>query len=146
MRGFSLTEILIVLGIGALMLTLGLSALSIWGRTASLDSETQRLASFLKDTHDRTLSSQGGNNYGLYFAADSVTRFEGNIYTAGASTNEMFELSRGISMTYTIEGGGSTIVFQKIKGTGSNGTVTLTSSAGSKIIDLSATGMVSVRQ
>jgi len=138
-------EVLVVLAVLALLFTLGLSALQNFSRETSLQGETQRLAAFIKEAHDRALSSLDRSGFGVHFEGDSVTLFKGDTYSQGAVTNEIFEWADTLEVSHDLEGGGDDVVFTKIKGTGRNGTVTVTSQNGAKIIDLFETGIVKIR-
>ena len=118
--GFTLVELLLALSIALIIAMIGMSALVRFDRATSLDGET-------------------------HIESTGVTRYR-ETYVSGSPDNEVVRLRRGVTLTYALSGGGSDIMFAKIRGTtAQSGTVTVTSAAGSKIIDIFATGIVSIR-
>src|SRR3989344_5000867 len=133
--GFTLVELLLALSIALIIAMIGMSTLVRFDRATSLDGETQRIAATIASAHDRTLASEGGSAFGVHIESTGGTRYR-ETYVSGAPDNEVVRLRRGVTLTYALSGGCSDIMFAKIRGTtAQSGTVTVTSAAGSKIID-----------
>lgn len=142
-RGMTLLEILIATGIMLVLLGIVSGIFTTFNRTKVIEAEASRIASIIKSAHDRTLSSEGGSNFGVHFASGTVTIFRGSAYVEGAVTNEIFPLSSAVTVTPSLLGGGNDIIFVKIKGTtAQSGTVTVSAYGQSKIIDVTTTGVV----
>jgi hypothetical protein len=86
----------------------------------------------------------------VLIASTSATLFEGTSYSVGASTNEVVTYDNGISIIYSsINGGGSTIVFEKARGTTNNYglikfAVTNTTTSSSTVI-IGETGIIQIQ-
>lgn len=119
-KGISLIEIIIVIGIIGILTSIVVSSSNQVSHFA-LQKTSESVASLLEKAHSRAQNSYNGVKHSVLIASTSATLFEGISYSAGASTNEVVTYDTGISITYSsINGGGSTIVFEKARGTTNN--------------------------
>jgi len=117
MRGFTLVEIVITLGVLTALLTLtGVSLLSSRQHT-SLNSAAAEITADLKGQQAKamvgdTAGSGAVSPYGTYFSAGSYTLFKGSVYSPADPDN--FEVSLEPSQTFSSPG--LTVVFNSGSG------------------------------
>ena len=144
--GFTLIEILIVLGIMTLILGILLSTFVNFKNKEALEKDTILVAEVLRQAKHLTFNSKNSNQYGVHFNLNSIVLFVGPTYSAGSPTNEVYNFNPDIILYNTnITGGGSDIVFKKLTGdTNNNGTITLKSKIASttKSISIYSTGLI----
>lgn len=126
-KGFTITEILIVIAILAVMVTIVVSAFSKFNNNQSLSGALGEVTSTLNEARANTLASYDNVAYGVHFQTDKVVLFKGSIYSASDPDNEDVTLSSKISISdIALSGGGSEVVFKRLTGkTEQNGTITL---------------------
>lgn len=126
-RGFSLLELLLVLAILAILAAVILPQFSKFRRSSTLNTDTMNVVTLINRARLLSVSAKNDTRYGVHLEAGQIVLFEGATYTAGASTNEVFVLSDGVTFSgTTINGGGSEILFEKITGdTNNNATTTM---------------------
>ena len=102
--------------------------------------ETLRLA------RSQTLASKNATQYGVHFSPSGITLFSGSSYVASASTNVVFLLHPGDTISsIAISSGGEDIIFDRLTGaTADAGTVTVSSpdSSLSKSVTIYGTGLI----
>lgn len=145
-KGFSLIELVIVIGLIGLVSAVIALSFSNFRRNQALQYSTDGVVVFLNEARSRTLSASGGNRYSIRFESDRAVLFSGTTYTTNASTNEYFYYTSPVTLeTLTLQGGGSDISFNKLNGgTDHYGTIQLgITGNGSRTITVSATGAIS---
>ncbi|MDO8600989.1 MAG: prepilin-type N-terminal cleavage/methylation domain-containing protein, partial [bacterium] len=126
MRGFTLIETLVAVGILALLAAIVITSLSSFQRSGELLRAADLIAGVLRDARGRTLASQNDSAYGVHFDAGSVVLFEGTIYDSGAVSNEVTLLPFRIIISEISLGGGDEVVFERLSGEANvTGTITL---------------------
>jgi type II secretory pathway pseudopilin PulG len=151
-RAFTLAELLIVGGIMAMMLTLGIGNLLGSQRKSQMTTTVNTLVSDIRDQRIKAMTgdTEGTgvvSSYGIYFETDEYTVFRGGSYTEGAPGN--FEVKLDPTLTFsTTSFPGNIMVFAAGSGeivgwTGTENTVTLTEpdSGATKIISLNKYGV-----
>lgn len=131
--GFTLVEVLIIMGILAILFTISSLNLSNTVPQSTLSNATELLVADIKQ---QQLSALTGNtegqddssNYGIHFTANKYTLFRGTVYNANEASN--FDINLDNISTST-SASGSVIVFQRNSGEilnfqASNNTITLT--------------------
>ncbi len=143
--GFSLIELLVVVGILGVLATLLFVGFQNFTQQTSLETATQNLYTALTEARSATLASEYGSQYGVRIESDRIIRFRGPTYNALDANNQTTTF-RGIVATTTLSGG-PTILFQKQTGTTTNsGTIRLTNEAtlASTTMTVYITGIVSI--
>lgn len=145
-RGFSGLEILLSIAILVIAATILTSAFSQF-RASSLLVETEAtIKGIVHDARARTLGSESNNQYGVHFETTQVVLFLGNIYNASASTNEIYILPVGITISSVGLVFGNEVVFARLTGLPSTtGTITfqlIRDSAQTKTITILSSGIV----
>jgi len=150
MKGYSLIEALIVIGITLILSVMTLTAFGYFRTTQALGLGTENIASFIEKARHQTLEGLNGSQYGVHFTSVSAILFEGTTYVPNAASNEMLSFPGGlIAAQITLAGGGSDVVFQYLTGnTSQPGTIILQAGSDApsaqKTITISAAGIVTV--
>lgn len=110
MRGFSLVEVIVALGILGLLLGLAVAGYRTFTRNINLETIAQQVIIVLDDARSRTVASLNDSQYGV--------RFQNNTYTLLANPNEVHTLPAGVEFSsIALAGGGSDVMFNRITGT-----------------------------
>src|SRR3989338_2714331 len=118
---FSLIELIVIIGILAMLMVVAIPAFRIFQRESNLAGEAEEVASALRLAQSKTLASEGASQYGVYFNTSSVphsyTLFKGQSYASrDLSFDKIYNLSN-ISEIYEADlWGGKEVVFKKITG------------------------------
>ena len=145
-RGASLVEILVVIGILALISVLTYETYVTVNANKALDTDAQKIVAELAQARSLSVGSRDGSRWGVHLASTSVTLFEGSAFTVGASGNVITSLNSVVQIDrVNILGGGTDIVFQRLTGaTSATGTMKLiytASSTVSRTITIYGTGI-----
>ena len=131
------------------MLTVVVSGLVSFRKTSILTSSVELVASSLLGARTKTLSSEGGYQYGVHFESDRVVLFRGASYVAGDPNNLVTVLPVEVEVSsIALLGGGADLVFARLTGvTSQYGSVTVrvkSDVARTRTISILATGIVDV--
>lgn len=122
--GFTVLEIVIAVAVVAIVASIVIGQATVFRRQAALSTESERLITLLAKARTDTLASLNSLNYGVYFAEDAVTIFNGESYVAGAEGNEIINLDSSVEII-AINLSGNQVVFERLTGASNAGTVTL---------------------
>ena len=147
--GYSLVELLIVLGILVLIGTLVFLGFDGFFGTSGLHQATEGVLSLMEQARGKTISREGGFAYGVHFDSNKATLFRAPTYIDGNVFNTVYDLNPGFHIAATtLNGGGTDVIFQIITGeTLSDGTVAIEKVGDpsvKKVIKINATGIVEV--
>lgn len=120
MKGFTLLELLIVVVLLMILGVAGLASYQSFISQIKLNNAVPQIISTLHLSRDRTLASEGESSYGVHFEANKYVLFKGTSYNPSAIDNEEHNLSSEIEIYDISLGGGSDVVFDRLKGTTSN--------------------------
>ena len=134
-RGFTMLDMLLVLGVFGVLIILSLPALRGFQKETDLTNTVAEVVSILRVAHSRTVSSEGDIQHGVYFNASTsphqYTLFRGASYASRTVTfDEVYELPDAVNFSIISFGGGKELVFDRITGN--------TSQSGSTVLILSA--------
>ena len=120
-KGFTLIEILVVLGISIILATGGLFSLSNLRRHQSLRLAAEGMVAFLRDAQQKSISQEEGSGWGAHFDnsasdRDSYWRFGG---TDPMIVSEKVVLSPGIELDTPSDN----VFFDKVSGLPDSATV-----------------------
>jgi prepilin-type N-terminal cleavage/methylation domain-containing protein len=135
--GFTLLEIIVVVGLIGVIALLFMSSFTDSVREASLDSTYASVITALESARSKSISGVGTETHGVRISTTTIGVFTGSDYLNPYYT---IELSPSISITNTSE----TIVFERISGKSAAAeSVTLTDSQGNtRSINISSEGYV----
>jgi len=126
-QGFTLIEILVVLGFVLVIGFLSFIPLKNFQSTLTLDSVTQDMVETLRFAQNQTVASTENNQYGVHFATTSYALFQGASYTEGDPSNIIHVLPANTQITGIVLEGGDEVLFNRVDGgTPNGGTLSIT--------------------
>jgi len=145
-EGFSVAEIVISIGIMALLAFSAVYSFSSVSGDKYLDKDSHMILSVLDRARSLALSGNNSLQYGVNFTATSATLFSGSSYSAGAAGNQVSKVDSPVQISgISLAGGGSAVVFSRLTGkTSQSGTLTLSlvaSSTKTRVITVYGTGI-----
>lgn len=126
--GFTVIELILVLGIIAVLSFVSLASLSGRKNKAELDGVTKQMASLLREAQSRSVSQSNYTIWGVRFANDATTTpfyalFSGATYSTSAEAGHYALPTDASYVTSTIARGAVVdITFAQISGAASNAT------------------------
>lgn len=119
--GFTLIEILVVIGIIGLFIGLSIPQLRSFQQVSHLENINKEVIVALRLVQSRTLASKGALQHGVYFDAVSVPNqyilFEGSSYaTRDVLKDEVKVLKKEVEISSILLGGGNEVVFARLTG------------------------------
>ncbi len=145
MKAYTLIEILIVIGVLAILT--GLASLSIVSFSKSGDIETSQaiVLGALKEARGNSIANIDDKAWGVYLEAERVIVFasSGAGYNPADPSNSVRVLASHTGLSWELGGGGEQIEFaQKTAKTANSGTITVTGSSSNKNIIINSEGMI----
>lgn len=116
--GFTLIEILVVLGIAGILIGMAVVGFRLFERKTELQNHSQNILTILELARTKTLASEDASQYGIHFEQDKYILFKGDVYQEEAGDNKVYQLPSRLEI-YNIDliGAASSTVFQRINGT-----------------------------
>ncbi len=115
-KGFTLLELLIYVGILALIGGIGLVSFVNSRNVRDLTNSGQQVISILRLTQTKTLAGEDNSSWGVILEASGYILFRGTTY-ASASFTQSFNLPSNIEITnISLAGGGQEVVFNRLDG------------------------------
>ena len=122
-KGFSIIELIIVIGIIASLGMMGLVSFTGLRNRSQLTSSGQEALSVLRTAQAKTLAQEEGFSWGVHLASDKFILFKGTDFSASTTTQEYILPSILEIADINLNGGGQDVLFNKITGaTGQYGT------------------------
>jgi len=148
MRAYSIVELLVVLGVLALIAAITLEMYVTLNAGKALDTDAQRIVAELAEARSLTLAAKNDSAWGVHMASSSVTLFQGT-YASGASSNVTTTLNPHVTLsTISLSGGGSEVTFQRLTGETTNSgslILTLDHPSRTKTIAIGQTGLAQIQ-
>ncbi|OGD67136.1 hypothetical protein A2442_01935 [Candidatus Campbellbacteria bacterium RIFOXYC2_FULL_35_25] len=139
--GFSLLEMLFVIGIMAILFLIGTKIFSNSSPKYKVDNAVVIVLNLLNEAKSMTSSAVGSSQYGVHFETTTLTLFKGETFSAVDPNNREIILNENVNLSnISLAGGGADVVFNKLIGTTDHhGTVTI-----SLVSDLSVNEIVTI--
>lgn len=116
-RGFTLLELIVVIGILAVLGAIVLSSFYNFRAHRMLELTTKETRQIFEEARSRTLASVNDSSYGVFVGAGKVVLFKGEDYTASDPENFAFDLDpRVIISQVSFSPQANTVTF--VRGTG----------------------------
>ena len=139
--GFTLIEILVVVGIVGLVSYLVIIPFASFRDETLLDAAAEETLALLHEARGRTVSSDGAPQYGVHFESDKMTLLPDN--------KEVLLPNRLIISNISLAEGATTVTFKRLTGaTDQGGTVTISlvsDNSRQRIIAISSAGGVGLK-
>lgn len=114
-RGFTLVEILAVVGILVILSAISIQVFNRYKERQSLDLNAQMISESLREARSQTLDSLEGSSYGVHLATSTITLFKGVTFDSLDPENKTRELvSPVIIVSSTVPG--DVVVFERLTG------------------------------
>jgi len=139
MRGLTLLEILLVVGIVAILVSLTLPLGLDFYRSQQLETQCQGVIQALRRAQLKAISVESDSSFGVYLTDDNYTLFKGSSYlTRDADFDEVFDLPMIITVSGLQE-----IVFSKLEGKPNiTGNIILSGDSDSRTININEMGRI----
>ncbi len=150
-KGFTILELILVIGIFAVIAGVATVQLANFQRGTVLESTSKDVVSALRLAHDKAMLGEDGNSngqgdpWGIRFAnstADTYASFYGAAYDIN-NVKETTYLSPPLAFSAPTEGNNADVIFTKLSGTTTSATITITSDGQTKTITVDASGRIS---
>lgn len=130
-RGFTLVEMMVVIGIVSLLLVVGSVNIRSFQSRSQVTQAAEELASILREAQSRSMTVVNGQTHGIHFESGdgTYTLFEGTPFSQTNATNVKYSLDASIQFSnIALTGGGKDVIFDKLTGsTSHSGGVTISS-------------------
>ena len=138
-KNFTLVELIMVMGILALLTVISLPLAINFYRTRQLDVHENGIVQVLRRAQLKAMSVEDDSSFGVYITPDRYVLFKGDSYSARDFTyDEIYELPSNLSVS-----GISEIVFSRLRGVPSNtGNIILAINNKSEIININELGTI----
>ena len=126
-KGFTLLEIIIVVGITTVLAGIGVSTYTNQQRAKLLDTAAQEIVGYLRYAQQKSMAQEGTNQWGIHFenpasGDDFYSLYTGSSY---ASSEEVRYLPNNINFITPSVGESINIPFYKLVGDSSGGAITI---------------------
>ena len=143
-KGITLIELIVVLAVIALLVLIILPQFSRMRENQVVKNATEETLSALAKARSHTLSSLDSSEYGVHFESDKIIIFKGTTYGGPNPIVEEINIPSPASISVALSGGSDDIFFNRLSGSPSvSGSVTISSSNFTKVVDISAAGVIS---
>ncbi len=145
-RGFTLIEILVSIAVIVIIVLVVVSGLRAFRQSADLNRATDGVIASLRDGRLQTIESKDASIWGVHAESSRVTLFKGVTFSGGAADNVIFNLPPTVTLSWSFQGGGADIKFNRISGDANQaGTLTLrlvADSSKTRIITIRSSGLI----
>lgn len=138
MKGFTLIEMLIVIGIMAIIASAGIPVVLNLYRDYRMNSEVRLLSSVLERARDKAMNNFNGSAHGVFIGSDNYVIFEGDDYeTRNTSQDLIVPRAGAIAIS-----GASELVFEQLSGRTSSTTLILNDGINQNFIYINEEGKI----
>lgn len=125
--GFTLIEFIIALAIILLLILLVIPGLGFFNKEEVLEGQIEEIISTLRLARNKTLASEGSQNYGVYFESNQFILFASTTYNPSDPANKAFAVNQDLEIS-EINFTDQLIFFERLTGNAnSNGSLKISS-------------------
>ena len=137
--GFSLLELLIVIGIFTILFSISTSVFNSFKIRSDLQVVTNSIVEALRSAQSGAQSGKSDSKWGVKVLSNQVVLFQGNTYaTRNSSFDQSFSFPGGISAS-----GLSEVIFEKISGITSNiGDINISNNDSQRVLSVNSKGSI----
>ena len=145
-KGFTLVEIIMVIGIIIIISAISVNVYFNMKEKQAILKDSDSIVSIIEKTRNMSLNRKNDSAYGVKFASSTVTVFAGSTYNSGNNISK-YDLESNVKISTTsLSSHGTEVGFAKTSGIpNATGTVVLSTSAYTKTITISGTGIIEVK-
>jgi Tfp pilus assembly protein FimT len=119
--GFTLIELLVIFGVSLILIILAFPNFRFFGKESDLNNSAEEIINTLRLAQNKTLASEGGNQWGVYFETSTSPHqyvlFKGKSFAArDTSADEVHKLPKSIEIFEIDLWGGNEVVFERVTG------------------------------
>lgn len=116
-RGFTLIEILVVIGIMALISGISFASFKLLVSKQKVEKDTEEAYSMINRARNLTITGSAGSEYGVYFSTTTIIMFSGQTYSPGNAGNEVYVFRNNSTMSIiNLSNGSNAFYFKRISG------------------------------
>lgn len=146
-RGFSLLEILLVLGIISVLGTTGIGMYRNYVKNVELKTVSQEIRTDLKSARSKAQAGEDNYKWGIRFTNGTDDYYEvfstpTNYADGGRQTRETVYLRGGVSFTNPIEGNNLDVIFARISGTTTATTISVIFEGQTETVSVGVSGSI----
>lgn len=136
--GFTLIETLFVVGLLATLFAITVPVTFDFYVQYQLRSERENFLALLRESRNRALVGRNASSHGLFIASGSYTLFQGPSYASRSTAQDQtFSKPAAVSIT-----GPSEVTFQRLSGTVSSASFSVTSTEAAFTVSINSQGMI----
>ena len=147
-EGFTIIEVMIAIAIIGVLSSLSVAYFNSFLSRNELKNESLKITDMLRRARGQAMAGQEDSAWGVHFETSKYVLFKGSSYSASDDFNEEISLPAVLTIsTINLNGGGSEVIFSKIRGeTSQFGTTTIQNDIGeSKNVVINSAGNVELR-
>ena len=119
--GFTLVEVLVIVGILIVLIALSVPAFRFFQKESDLGNSAEEIINTLRLAQNKTLASEGGSQWGIYFENTTTPHqyilFKGSSYALrDISFDEIHKLPKSVEIYQINLAGGKEVIFNRITG------------------------------
>lgn len=142
--GFTMVEMLVVIGIFVFVAGLGLFLSTTTLRNSSFSSDVDGVAATLQRARGRAATNINESSHGVYLDASGYVIFQGTSYSPSDPMNQSIPAGTGFSFLFSPPLPSQAIVFSQLSGDSDyEGTISITNGTNTAVININNEGQIS---
>ncbi len=123
MKGISLVEVLVVLGIITTIIAVGAPFYTSYHYRHLLAETTQEIVESIRVAQARAMAGYNGENHGIHFDSNRYVLFSGSSYNPADPNNLTYPISSKLSISNVSFNGNTELIFERFTGNATPGTL-----------------------
>jgi len=150
-KGMTALEILLIMAVLGIIFAIVIPQFSKMKENQVLKNAVGDVSSSLNKARSETLASLGSSSYGVHFQSDKIIIFKGTVFSPSDSNNEIINIISPATISNVtlagVSGSSGDVYFNRLSGIPNKATpnfITISTDSSSRIITISATGLISI--